>query len=461
MSAVLEPKPQNQVRLAELIAALSQALDITEGQPKGHAARSCWVGLSIGKFLNLRQDELSDLYYAILLKDLGCSSNAARICAHYITDDLVFKNQFKKLDGSLPQVLNFVITHSGMQATMAEKFRSILSTLRNGGELSRELMETRCQRGAEIARQMHFSERVADTILNLDEHWDGTGQPEKLEGKAIPTFSQIALMSQVVDVFFLGEGKETAIKAIQSRSGTWFAPNLVKAFLCVAKQDAFWQTLADPNLPQDIVQYEPTQEHRLADEDYLDDIAKGFAQVVDSKSPFTAGHSDRVTIFADLIAEQLGLSESHRRWLRRAALLHDIGKLGVSNAVLDKPGKLDDLEFAAIKKHPVYSRQILSNIAAFGDFVHVAGGHHERLDGKGYPDGLKGDQIDLETRIVTVADIFDALTADRPYRAAMPVEKAMAIMDDMVGCAIDEKCYAALKKAVAKFDELPKATELG
>jgi HD-GYP domain-containing protein (c-di-GMP phosphodiesterase class II) len=140
--------------------------------------------------------------------------------------------------------------------------------------------------------------------------------------------------------------------------------------------------------------------------------------------------------------------------------LHDIGKLGVSNAVLDKPGKLNDIEFAAIKKHPVYSRQILSNIAAFGDFVHVAGGHHERLDGKGYPDGLKGDQIDLETRIVTVADIFDALTADRPYRAAMPVKKAMEIMDDMVGDAIDENCYAALKRAVAKFDELPEASDL-
>jgi HD-GYP domain-containing protein (c-di-GMP phosphodiesterase class II) len=194
------------------------------------------------------------------------------------------------------------------------------------------------------------------------------------------------------------------------------------------------------------------QSSSVVDEDYLDDIAAAFAQVVDSKSPYTSGHSERVTLFSDLIAKQLAMSAEHRRWLKRAALLHDIGKLGVSNSILDKPGKLDPDEWDAMKMHAAHTETILSRIGAFSELAAVASAHHERLDGKGYPHGLKGDQIPLETRIITTADIFDALTAERPYRAAMPVDKAFAIMSEMVGTALDCECFAALRLAIASID---------
>ena len=126
----------------------------------------------------------------------------------------------------------------------------------------------------------------------------------------------------------------------------------------------------------------------------------------------------------------------------------------MSNSVLDKPGKLTDAEFEAIKLHPVYSRGILEKIAAFSDIAAVAGGHHEKLNGRGYPNGLKGDEIDLDTRIVAVADVFDALTADRPYRAAMPQSNALKIMDEMAGSEIDSCCLDALKSALVHHKEL-------
>jgi HD-GYP domain-containing protein (c-di-GMP phosphodiesterase class II) len=154
-----------------------------------------------------------------------------------------------------------------------------------------------------------------------------------------------------------------------------------------------------------------------------------------------------------MVAEQLGFGAEQRRWLKRAALLHDIGKLGVSNAILDKPGKLDDDEWAAMRMHAAHSEEILSRIGAFSQLAPIAGAHHERLDGKGYPRGLAGDQICLETRIITTADIFDALTADRPYRAAMPVSKAMAIMSGMVGTQIDADCFTALGQALGRINE--------
>jgi len=444
--------PQQQIRLAELLGALSFALDLVEGQPAGHCVRCCWIGIHIGRAIGLSEAEIGELYYTLLLKDLGCSSNAARICQLYMTDDLAFKRDAKNIDGSLPQALRFVLSHTGLQAGLADRMRALVSAFMTAGTAPKELIETRCHRGAEIARTMRFSETVAQGIQNLDEHWDGGGLPEAVRGDAIPVFARIALLAQVVDVFHTGSGIEAARREVQNRCGTWFDPQLVDAFDGVAADGDFWATLASPDLPATIQNLEPAQEVRTVDEDYLDDVAAAFAKVIDSKSPYTSGHSERVTLFTDLVAEEMGFSPQKRRWLKRAALLHDIGKLGVSNSVLDKPGKLDADEWAAMKLHSLYSEQILSRIAAFSDLATVAGAHHERLDGQGYPHGLSGDQIVLETRIITVADIFDALTAERPYRAAMPISKAFAIMTDMVDTAIDARCFSALRRAVKRLD---------
>jgi HD-GYP domain-containing protein (c-di-GMP phosphodiesterase class II) len=441
-----------EIRLSELLGALSHALDMVEGQPAGHCVRCCWIGMHIGRELGLNDAQIWELYYTLLLKDLGCSSNAARICRLFLTDDLTFKHDAKTIDGSLPQALRFVLAHTGLKAGLTERFRSLVHVFLNTGKIERELIETRCHRGAEIARKMRFSEGVAAGIQNLDEHWDGGGQPLGLRGGDIPVYARIALLAQVVDVFQTAKGAGAAMREVESRAGGWLDPALCAAFVRVASREEFWTVLRSEDLQQAIFALEPAQRSTLVDEDYLDDIAAAFAQVIDSKSPYTSGHSERVTLFTDLIAEQMGLAPQRRRWLKRAALLHDIGKLGVSNSILDKPGKLDEAEWEAMKQHAAHSETILSRIAAFGDLAGVAAAHHERLDGKGYPRGLAGDQIVLETRIITTADIFDALTADRPYRAAMPISKALGIMSEMVGTQIDVDCFAALRRAIGSVD---------
>jgi HD-GYP domain-containing protein (c-di-GMP phosphodiesterase class II) len=388
--------PGIQIRLAEIIEALSKALDMTEGQPEGHCIRCCYIGTHIGREIGLDDSDLRDLYYTLLLKDLGCSSNAARICELYLADDLRFKHDFKLVDGSLGQVLRFVIGHTGMKAGLAERFRSILNILQNGGELSTELIQTRCQRGAEIARQMRFSEKVAEGILSLDEHWSGGGKPDGVAGDQIPLFSRIALLSQVIDIFQLSGGPRSALKEIKKRKGDWFDPSLVDAFKNVSSRPGFWQALGAVDLEAIVLASEPGQQAIMANDDYLDDIAAGFAKVIDAKSPYTSGHSDRVALFTDLIAEEMGIDFDGRRLLKRAALLHDIGKLGVSNTVLDKPGKLDDEEWLQMKRHAEFSERILSAISAFSDAALIGGAHHERLDGKGYPRGLGGGEIPME-----------------------------------------------------------------
>ena len=444
----------SKITRAELVSALSRALDITEGQSEGHGVRCAWIGLNIANQVGIEKSGLADLYYTLLLKDIGCSSNAARICELYLADDLTFKQDFKNMNDSLPQMLGFILSHTGLKSGLAERFRSLVTIFTEGGRIARELIETRCQRGAEIVRQMRFSETVAQGILDLDEHWDGQGKPVGISGHGISIHARIALLAQVIDVFHASGGKEAALREVRARSGTWFDPSLVSAFERKAEQPTFWSKLTSPNIQNIVIALAPEEQGEFIDEDYLDAVAEAFAQVVDSKSPYTAGHSDRVTLFTDLIAEQLGLTFEHRRFLKRAALLHDLGKLGVSNQILDKPGKLDDAEWVEMKKHPEQSRSILSGIRAFEKLARVAGDHHEKLNGMGYPRGISGNDIALDSRIITVADIFDALTAARPYRGPMAVDKALAIMREDVGTAIDADCFAALERALARLEKV-------
>ncbi len=439
------------IRLSELIGALSHALDITEGQPDGHCLRCCWIGMHIGREIGLPDDQLWDLYYTLLLKDLGCSSNAARICALYVTDDLDFKRDFKTVGDSLPQVLQFVLKHTGLKAGLAERFRSIFTILRDGSKIAHDLIATRCQRGAEIARLLRFSEGVAAGIYSLDEHYNGLGKPEGRAGASIPVYARIALLAQVIDVFVTADGVPAALDEVRRRSGTWFDPELVQAFEQVAQAEAFWTALSASDIDQAVLALEPACHEVPVDDDYLDDIAAAFGQVVDAKSPYTSGHSARVALYSDMIAEAMGFSPERRRWLKRGALLHDVGKLGVSNSILDKPGKLDADEWTAVKLHATYTETILSRIGVFSELARVAAAHHERLDGGGYPRGLTAQAISLDTRIITTADIFDAITAERPYRGPIPVPRTLEMMAETVGSAIDAQCFDALKAALQRL----------
>ena len=442
------------LKLSELMGALSHALDITEGQPEGHCVRCCWIGMHIGQRIGLGSEDLWTLYYTLLLKDLGCSSNAARICELYASDDLIFKREFKWVDGSLPQVLRFVLRHTGPAMGLVDRLKALGGILTHGDAIAQELTQTRCTRGADIARQLRFPEAVAQGVHALDEHWNGQGRPDQLAGSAIPINARIALLAQVIDVHHVSSGQATALAEVQARRGNWFDPELVDAFNAVAQDPGFWQMLNSAQLEPAVYALEPGGHEVTLDEVYLDDITEAFGQVVDAKSPYTAGHSARVGLYSALLGEHMGVPEPRRRWLKRGALLHDVGKLGVSNCILDKPGKLDAAEWQAVQRHASYTEAILSRVRIFDELARVSAAHHERLDGQGYPRGLAAADIALETRIITTADIFDAITAERPYRGAVPVDQTLAIMADTVGSAIDAHCFASLQQVIRQSPEL-------
>jgi putative nucleotidyltransferase with HDIG domain len=440
----------NSLRQSEVLAALSHALDMTEGQPAGHTLRSCAIGLRMAEELGLPSADRVSLYYALLLKDAGCSSNAARMSSIFGSDDQEVKRGMKEVDWHrrVPLALRtarMVGRGRGLRLRMG-KFLEVA----RAGELTRELIRIRCDRGAQIIRELGFPGSAAEAVRCLDEHWCGLGYPDGLRGDAIPILARIANLSQTIELFFASGGVDAAMQVTRERRGTWFEPRLADIALGWRADHVWWNRLSSPDIGDWVVSEEPGDEPQILDDSGIDRIAASFAGIIDAKSPYTYRHSTNVAEFAAAIAARLGIPAGERRLLNRAALLHDIGKLGVSNQILDKPGRLTDEERTLIELHPAYSWEILSRVEAFRPFARTASLHHEKLDGSGYPWRLSGDDIGVPARVLCVADIYEAITADRPYRAGMPRAKALGILRQDAGRRLCKISVEALESFVSE-----------
>lgn len=446
------------IRLSEVISAMSYALDVTGGQPENHAVRSCIIGLRIAAQLGLSSDDQDALFYALLLKDLGCSSNAARMCALFQADDRAVKQNIRLVDWtSQLTTACFSLGHAKPGARFDQRLLAILGIAARKDEASRGLIKVRCERGADITRMMGFPDSTAEAILSLDEHWNGAGQPLGLEGDSIPLLGRIASLAQTMEVFVSSDGIDAACDVAQRRSGKWFDPELVGVFLHLATCRSFQVDLLDPDPRALLQRLEPQDNMRIVDSDTYDQVALAFSKVIDAKSPWTLRHSEGVADIAIGISGELGLSMSHQAEIYRAGLLHDIGKLGVSNLVLDKQGSLSEEEFEQMRAHTTHTQKILGRVSAFRSFADYASAHHERLDGKGYHRGLEGADVPLEARILAVADVCEALTADRPYRPGMPAEKALDIIRKDTGsafCAEVSEAFMQYQEKTDLFDRL-------
>ena len=438
-------------RFSEVLSALSFALDIVEGQPEGHIVRSSYIGMTIGERIGLNEEQRSALFYALLLKDAGCSSNASKMAVLFDADDSEVKRKVKTVNWtSLPHAVLYAAQAISPQGSFWSKTRRFLIFGAQGQKASRQLIQIRCERGAEITRQIGFPEETAQAVRNLDEHWDGAGHPDGLEGEEIPLLARICGLAQTAEVFYSEHGPARAEEVVQARREKWFDPELVDTLLYEARKGNIWKHLGSPGLAQTLSSMEPADQTLLATPERLDLVARAFARIIDAKSPFTYEHSEGVARVAVAMSERMGLKGEELRDQMRAGLLHDIGKLGVSSRILDKPGSLTEEEFARVKEHPGMSQDILCRVAPFSNIVERCANHHEKLDGSGYPRGLTAEDLDLPTRILTVADIFDALSKDRPYRPGMPLEKTLAILDEESGEKLCPESVATLKTLVAE-----------
>ena len=436
-----------QIALSGVIGALSYALDIAEGQPPGHAIRSCLIGMRLAAEIDLSASDRSDLFYALLLKDAGCSANANRMAVLFAADDRAAKATSKLVDWTNPRAaflwsLRTVAPEPGCAA---------------GSRYSREFA-TRARSPASSWRPAAIAAPRSPGCCSCPRRPPprSAASTSTGTGAACPTgyAARRSRWRRASSAWRRRSRCSTPPAASRPRddgappSGTWFDPALVDAFLRFCDDRDFWAALEAP----DVSAWEPPDFALAGDDARLDRIAEAFARVIDAKSPFTASHSQRVAEIADGIAAVLGFTAEERRTLRRAALLHDIGKLAISSRILDKPDKLTDEEFRAIQTHPVHTLRILERAPCFAALADLAANHHEKLDGSGYPRSLDARHLDLPMRVLAVADVYEALTADRPYRGPLPVEEALAIINRDVPHKLDADALGALEVHVGRSD---------
>src|SRR5277367_4421063 len=318
VSSQVHPKGKNpeatkpsSIRVSELISALSYALDITEGRPMGHAVRSCLLGMRIAEHLGLPAEAQADLYYTLLLKDAGCSSNSSRLYHILNADDIRAKGDVKTTDWTEVgwESLHYAITHVATEMPFAERVWRLIQVAATQQRDSCELVKIRCERGSSIARKLGFSEGVAAGIHSLDEHWNGQGYPDGLTRKAIPLASNIANLAQTLEVFWAVQRPQAALEAAEARSNRWFNPELVKAAKSLDKQDRLWTNLSSEDVIADVMAQEPQERRLTASEDTTDSICLAFADIIDAKTPFTYQHSNGVADAAITIARALGIDE--------------------------------------------------------------------------------------------------------------------------------------------------------
>ena len=442
---------------AGLLAALSIALDLTEGQLPGHSLRTCYLALRLADRLGLADDERRDLFHAAFLKDAGCSSNAAAVTSIFGGNDQELKGRQATIDRSILAYAAFTIRNLPPAEPLPLRLRRLIRIGLSGKRAQRQIEQLRCERGAAIARKAGFSDRVGRAVHDVHEHWDGGGQPRGQRGAAIEPLARILAACQGLDVFLSMRGPADARRVVSARSGSWYDPDVAGALLDLVDAGVV-DDLRAPDLLGRTMELEPGGVIDVSDSRAIDRISEAFSDVVDAKSAYTGSHSRNVAAVAERLAISLGLSAPEVVEVRRAGLLHDLGKLGVPNAILDKPGRLESHEVEVIQRHPELTLRILEPIPTFEAVAELAACHHERLDGRGYFRGLAAPALAAGARIVAVADVWEALTAARPYRAAMDPEAALAMIRSETGDHLASEVVDALEE-IARLTDAPAGSQ--
>jgi HD-GYP domain-containing protein (c-di-GMP phosphodiesterase class II) len=413
------------MRLAELVAVLSLGTDLGLGQPMEHVLRHTLIALRMAERMGLDGEERAVLYYTALLAYVGCHVDAHEQ-ARWLGDDLVAKADARlaDLDGGRRDVA-YLIGHLGAGRPPLERLRLGLAYLSGDGRRAVDAMfanhwiATRA-----LTEALAIGRPVIDALAQTFERWDGKGL-NGTRGDACPLTARLTILVDVAEVYHRIGGVEAAVAAARERSGTQFDPDLVELFAASAPE--LLGDLGGGGTWDAVIAAEPAL-HRTIAGPQVEPALEAVADFTDLKSPFLLGHSRRVAGLAAGAAEHLGLPDEDARLVRRAGLLHDIGRLGVPNTIWDKPGALTPGEWERVRLHPYLAERMLTASPALAPLGAIAGRHHERLDGSGYPRGLHGDALSPATRVLQAADAYAGATEARPHRPALPPEAAAKLL---------------------------------
>jgi HD-GYP domain-containing protein (c-di-GMP phosphodiesterase class II) len=408
--------------LAELLAVLSFGADLGMGQPLEHVLRQSLIALRLGDRLGMGDAERGTLYHLSLLAWVGCHIDAYEQ-AKWFGDDFVLKNDFRMTDLTPAAQIGFTMRHLGAGRPMRERVRLGMSFMSGGWRDSRQMLMNHWYAADDLAAKLGFDDHLRASLYQTFERWDGKGAPGELKGDAISLPARMVNLADVLEVFHRCGGVDAAIAVARERSGSQFDPGLVD--LVTSDAGMLFVDLEAATTWDAIIDAEPALGTVLSGA-ALDSALEAVADFIDVKSPYTLGHSRAVAELATEAARGMDLDHAAISHVYRSALLHDLGKLGVSNAVWDKAGPLTPAENERVRMHPYLTERMLAQSAGLAAFGATAVQHHERLDGSGYPYGIRGSAVSTAGRLLAAADAYQTKIEERPQRPALAPDDAAA-----------------------------------
>ena len=432
----------SRLRLAEVLGGLSLVTDLGMGHPPEEAIRGCLLATRLAGELGIRQPELADVYYTALLRYLGCHGSSHEEGAAFAGDDLGMRQAGVVTDFYDPRdILAFLVTRVGKGKPASQRIGMVARAVASGKRIDDTITNSFCEVGAATARRLGLPAAVQDSLFHIFERWDGKG-PHGLKGDAVPLPTRVASLSALAVVLNRVGGAQAAVDIIGRRAGKGLDPDAARVF--VRDSADLLNGPAGEDAWRSFLEEEPRPVLRL-EERRLDDAARAFGDLVDLKSPFFHSHSQGVAELAEAAARALGLDEGGVVILRRAALLHDLGRAGVRNGIWEKPGPLSMGEWEQVRLHAYQSERILARSLALAPLAAIAGMHHERLDGSGYHRQATAAATPRAARILAAADAFHAMTEERPHRPPLSAATAAAqLIGDVRAGRFDAEVVAAI-----------------
>ncbi|HEU4451303.1 MAG TPA: HD domain-containing phosphohydrolase [Gaiellaceae bacterium] len=437
--------PSGPLPLAELLASISLATDLGTGQPLGHALRTCALAAALAEAMGSSPDEVRTVHQFALLRFLGCTSDAAETAAMVGGDERAYNAAMGPVFmGSGREIVGRHVRSVAPGQPPLRRLRLVARGLADpkAGERS---LATHCEVGAMLARRAGLAEPVVEALAHAYERWDGRGFPARLEGEAIPLAVRVVVVAR--DAELAARVGEDPREWTGERRGRAYDPSVVEAFERVGAE--ILSALDGEDEWEAALAAEPAPATTVPP-DRLDPVLAAFADFADLKSPWIRGHSRAVASLAEEAGRLAGLDDAACEALRRAGLVHDLGRVAVENGIWDKRGPLTSSEWERVRLHPYYTERILVRCRSLAPLVRPAASHHERLDGSGYHRALLAESLARGDRILAAADVFAALAADRPHRPAFADEAAARELEAGAGTGLDGDAVACVLAAAGR-----------
>ena len=408
------------LRLAELVAALSLGVDLGFGQPMEHVLRQSIISLRLAELMGLDDDERSVVYYTALMVTVGCHTDAHEQTKWFGDDIALRAGKYDYEQRSLAGLASG-LRMIGRGNPPLHRFRVGLEFAVSGHREVDDMISHHSQTARSLARELGLPDDVRTAVGSSYERWDGKGWPGQLAGDEVPVAARLSQFAEYIEVAHRVGGVEAAVALARKRAGKQFDPK-ISALLIENAEDVLGRVDATGTWDA-VINAEPALGVRLTG-DRLDAALLGVANFVDLKSPYTLGHARAVSELSAAAGQQLRLSPDDVRLLRRTGLVLGLGRLGVSNAIWDKPGPLGAGEHERVRMHPYLTERMLQQSSWLAPLGALAVQHRERMDGSGYPRGLAGTSIAPIARVLGAADAYQSMREPRPYREALSAEAA-------------------------------------